>query len=85
MTEKEIGKISHWYGNINVAVVELSDKLKVGDEVHIKGASTDFTQTVDSMQIEHQPIKQAKKGDAIGLQTSEKVREGDIVYRVQGE
>lgn len=85
MPEKAMGKIIHWYGNINVAVIELSDKLKVGDEIHIRGATTDFNQTVDSMQIEHKSIQEAKKGEAIGLQMSERVREGDVVYKVEGK
>lgn len=80
--EKLIGKITHYYGKIEVGIVELSDTLKVGDTIHIKGASTDFTQTVDSMQIEHENVDVAKKKDVIGLQVKEKVREGDEVYKV---
>ena len=51
--KKEIGKVDHFFSNISVAVIELTGALKVGDEIHIKGATTDFTQKVDSMQIEH--------------------------------
>lgn len=80
--EKEVGKVSHFYGGISVAVVELSGALKVGDKIHIKGATTDFTQEVSSMQIEHKDIKEAKKGDSIGLKVAEKVRDGDVVYKV---
>ena len=79
MKEKLIGKITHYFDKINVAIVELSGALKVGDRVHIKGSSTDFEQDISSIQIEHENMKKAKKGDAIGLKVDEKVREGDEV------
>lgn len=85
MPEKEIGKISHYYTNIGVGVIELTGTLKVGDTIHIKGATSDFTQKVDSMQIEHENVETAKKGQAIGLKVDEHVREGDVVYKVEGE
>jgi putative protease len=65
-----------------VAIIELSDGLAVGDRIKIKGATSDLEQDVDSMQIEREQIKEAKKGDAIGLKVAEKVREGDEVYKV---
>ena len=65
---------------IDVAVLELSKTLKVGDRVRIKGATTDFEMPIESMQIEHESVKEAKKGQAIGLKVPEKVREHDIVY-----
>ncbi len=80
--EKEVGKVTHYFNKIGVAIVELSDTLKVGDNVHIKGATSDFTQKVESMQIEHEDVKEAKKGDAIGLKVKEHAREHDIVYKV---
>ncbi len=82
MEEKEVGKITHYFTNLSVAVVDLSDELQVGDEIHIKGATTDFTQKVESMQIEKQPIEKAKKGDVIGLKVTDRVREGDTVYKI---
>ncbi len=82
MPEKEVGKITHYFDHIGVAVVKVSDKLKVGDQIHIKGATTDFTQNVDSMQIEHEKIPEAKKGDDIGMKVKEHVREHDVVYKV---
>jgi len=82
MKEKLIGKITHYFNKISVAIIELSGALKVGDRVHIKGSSTDFEQDISSIQIEHEDMKKAKKGDAIGLKVDEKVREGDEVYLI---
>ncbi len=81
--EKEIGKITHYFTNIGVGIIKLSDTLKVDETIHIKGATTDFTQTVGSIQIEHEEQKVAKKGDEVGIKVDEKVREGDIVYRIK--
>ncbi|MFH1427858.1 MAG: hypothetical protein ABIG60_05025 [Patescibacteria group bacterium] len=79
---KLIGKISHVFGQIGVGVVELSRSLKVGDQIRIKGATTDFEQTVDSMQVDKEQVDKAKKGMSIGMKISEKVRIGDEVYKV---
>jgi len=79
---KLIGKISHYFGNIGVAVIELADKLKEGDTIRIVGGETDFTQTAESMQVEHKNVKEGKKGDSIGLKVAEKVREGYKVYKI---
>jgi len=80
---KEIGKISHFFGHINVAVIELTSTMKNGDKIRIKGHSTDFEQPVDSMQIDHKGVDTAKKGQSIGMKVSDKCREGDIVYKVE--
>ena len=85
MAKKPIGKITRFFNKINVAVVELSAPLKVGDRILIEGATTSFEQNVDSMQVEHETINEAKKGDAIGLKVKDKVREGDSVYLVTNE
>lgn len=80
---KLIGQITHYFGGIGVAVVELKDTLKVGDTIRIVGGvDTDFTQEVKSMEIEHEKVKEAKTGDAIGLKVSQKVREGYKVYKL---
>jgi len=80
---KLIGKVSHYFSNIGVAVIELSASLSVGDTIRIAGGeATDFTQAVDSMEIEHEKIKKAKKGDSVGMKVKEKVREGYKVYKV---
>ena len=80
--KKLVGKVTHYYGKIGVAVVELSDELSVGDTISIEGKTTNFQQKVESMEIEHERVKTAKAGDAIGLKVREKVREGDSVYKL---
>lgn len=82
MQEKQIGSISHYYGNINVGIIELSDVLKVGENIHIKGHTSDFTQTVDSMQIEHNIVQEAKAGDFVGIKVGQKVHPHDKVFKV---
>lgn len=81
--EKQIGKITHYFGKISVAVIELSDALKAGDTIHIVGGDRDFAQPVDSMQVEHQNIPEAKAGDAVGLKVAQLVKPGDDVYKVE--
>jgi len=80
--EKEIGKITHYYSNISVGIITLSDSLKVGETIHIKGHSEDFTQTVDSMQIEHKEAPEAGAGDMIGIKVIQKTHPGDKVFKV---
>jgi translation elongation factor EF-Tu-like GTPase len=82
MEEKEVGRITHYYGNISVGIVELSDTLKVGDTIHIKGHTSDFNQTVDSMQIEHKNVSEAKAGDLVGIKVIQKVHPHDKVYKI---
>jgi|TARA_Y100000294_G_scaffold112875_1_gene104614 putative protease len=82
--EKLVGKVTHYFTNIGVAVVEITKGgLKVGDKIHIKGATSDFEQVIDSMQIEHESVAKAKKGDAVGLKVDQQTREGDEVYKVE--
>lgn len=83
MAEKEIGKVTHYFTNIGVGVIELTGKLKVGDKIKIKGASTDFEQMLNSMQVDKQAVQEAKKGDSIGVKFDEKVREGDLIFIVE--
>ncbi len=77
----EVGKVTHFYSKINVAVVQLTAPLSVGDTILIKGDTTNFEQTVDSMQIEHQNIQRAEAGKAIGLKVKDRVRPGDTAYK----
>jgi putative protease len=79
---KLIGKVTHYFSNIGVAVIGLSTSLGQGDEIRIVGGeNTDFNQKVDSMQVDHKEVKNAKKGDSVGLKMSQKVREGYLVYK----
>jgi len=79
---KLIGKVTHYFSKIGVAVIELSDTLKVGDTIRIVGGATDFTQTIESMEIEHEKVKEAATGDSVGLKVNQKVREGYKVYKL---
>ena len=79
---KKVGKVEHYYTKIGVGVIKLSGTLKVGDKIKIKGATTDFEQTVDSMQIEKDKIQEAKKGKSIGLKVKDHVRQNDVVYKL---
>jgi len=80
--KKLVGKITHYFTKIGVAVIELTDTVSVGDTISIEGPSTNFQQKVDSMQIEHKNVKVAKKGESIGLKVMDRVREIDSVYKV---
>ena len=82
MPEVEIGKVTDFFARPVVAGIELAMTLKVGDKIHIKGHTTDMEFTVDSMQIDNVDAQQAKAGDAIGVKVSDRVRRGDIVYKV---
>lgn len=82
MQEKDIGKVTHYYGHLSVGIIELTDILKIGDTIHIKGHSSDFTQSIDSMQIEHKDVSEAKIGDVVGIKVSQKVHPQDKVYKV---
>ena len=82
MGEKEIGKVSSFFSHVSVAAIKLTAKLKVGDKIHIKGNTTDFEDTISSMQIEKKEVKEAKKGDHIGIKVPEKVRPNDTVFLV---
>ncbi len=79
---QEVGKITHFFSKINVAVVELTNQLSVGDKIRIQGPTTDFEQTVQSIQIEHMAVKTATTGQSIGLKMNDRVREKDTVYKV---
>ncbi len=80
---KEVGKVTHYYGKIGVAIVTLSDALKVGDKIKVEGNRTEFEQTVDSMEVDHKPVQEAKKGEVIGMKVREKVNEGAAVYKLE--
>ena len=83
MAEQLIGKVTHYFGKAQVAGIMITDgELHVGDTVHIKGHTSDFTQKIDSMQIDRAPVQSAKVGDEIGIKVAEHAREHDEVFRV---
>jgi hypothetical protein len=77
----EVGRITHFFSKISVAVVELTEPLVVGERILVKGPSTDFEQAVESMQIEHKNIQRAEAGQSIGLKVVQRARERDAVYK----
>ena len=79
---KLIGKVTHYFDHVGVAIVDLIDTLNIGDTIRIIGGEVDFTQEVESMEIDHEKIKTAKKGDSIGMKVSERVKDGYQVYKI---
>lgn len=79
---KEIGKVIHFFGRINVAIIELKDTISVGDKIAIIGPNTNIKQTVESMEIEHSKVTQAIAGQSIGMKIKDTVREKDTVYKI---
>jgi len=83
--EVEVGKITHYFGKASVAALELTAPLEVGDTIVVRGGSTDFNQTVNSMQIERQDVQRAEPGQQVGIKVEQKARPGDVVYKQEGE
>ncbi len=81
MPGDQIGKITHYFPKVGVAVLELTAPLKVGDMIEVVTHDGNFTQKVDSMQVDHAPIQEAKPGQSIGLKVSQKVHEGNKVHK----
>jgi len=83
MSLEKIGEVTHYFPHVNAAAVKLlKDGLKVGDSVYIKGHTTDFKESVASIQLDHVAIQEGKKGQEIGLLVKSRVRQGDSVYRI---
>lgn len=83
MAETKIGVVTHYFGKIRVAAVEITEgELRVGDTIHFKGHTSDFNQTVDSMQIEHGSVDVVRAGQSVGLKVREHAREHDEVFKV---
>ena len=82
MPEERVGIVKDYFAKIGVAGIDVEAKLRVGDRIHIKGHTTDVEQAVDSIQIEHAQVEEAKKGDAIGIKVTDRCRGGDVVFRV---
>ena len=86
MQEIAVGKVSKYFGHVGVAALEITGAgFKTGDTLRFKGHTTDFTQTVESMQVEHQSVTEAKPGDSIGLKVKDRVRPHDQVFKVVGD
>ena len=82
MPEEEIGRVTHYFNKIGVAAFELTGTLAVGDTIHIKGHTSDWTQEVGSMQIEHDSVEKAGPGDSVGIEVEGHAHEHDHVYKV---
>lgn len=80
---KPIGVVTHFFSKLGVAIVKFNTKVLLGTKLQFKGATTDFTEVIESMQYNHQPIREAKKGQEVGIKVNEKVREGDEVFRAE--
>lgn len=79
---KPIGKVTHYYTHIKVAIVKFNTKVKAGTELYFKGATTDFAEASKSMQFDHKPIAVAPPKKQVGIKLKKRVREGDLVYKV---
>lgn len=82
MPDEKVGVVNDYFARIGVAGVDLVGSLRVGDTVRFRGHTTDFEQIVESMQIEHQQVEEAGPGDSVGIKVVDRVRPGDVVYRV---
>ena len=80
---KEIGKITHWYDKINVAVIKLTGGIKKGDKIKIKKGTEETEATVESLQIDLVDVEKGKKNDEVAIKLSQKAKEGSTVYKVE--
>jgi putative protease len=86
MVEEKIGVVEHFFNKVSVAAIKITNgELKVGDTIHIVGASTDFTQKINSMEIDRVPVESVKPGDDVGIKVIDRVREHDVVYKIVEE
>lgn len=82
MGEVQVGQVTGYFGKVGVAAIEiLSGDLRMGDTIYIRGKTTEFSQTVESMQLEHQPVQTAVPGQVVGIKVNERVRERDLVFK----
>ena len=81
--EIEVAIVEDYFAHVNVAAIKIMvEGIKVGDQLHFKGHTTDLVQEINSMEIEHQPVQEAKIGDSVGIKISEKVRIHDKVFKI---
>jgi len=86
MVEEKIGLVEHYFNNVGVAAIKITDgTLKIGDTIHIIGSTTDFTQKIESMEIDRVPVETVKAGDDVGIKVKDRVREHDVVYKIPEE
>ena len=85
MSGIRIGEVTHFYDRLSVAVLKLTEPIRVGDMLHLLGHHTDFRQKVESIQIEHQEVTEAGPGQDVAVKVAQKVHPGDTVFRVSGE
>jgi hypothetical protein len=76
-----IGTVTHYFGHLSVAAISLTAALAVGERCHIRGHTTDLEQTIDSMEIDHQRVERAGRGDDVAIGVTDHVREGDLIFR----
>ena len=86
MVEEKVGIVEHFFTNVSVAAIKITNgELKIGDTIHIVGATTDFKQKIESMEINRNPVQSVKPGDDVGIKVKDRVREHDVVYIVPEE
>ena len=86
MAESKVGEVTHYFGKIGVAAIRITEgELRVGDKIRIKGHTSDFTQEVESMQVEHESVELARPGDEVGTKVADHAREGDVVYKLASD
>jgi putative protease len=81
--EKLVGKVTHYFDKAMVMVVKLEGGLKIGDTIKVKRGDVEFEQKVESMQVEHENIEKAKKGDEVAVKVEQKTKEGATVYKIE--
>jgi translation elongation factor EF-1alpha len=80
--EIKIGEVDDFFAKVSVAAFKVESDFAIGDTIHFKGHTSDVTQMVDSIQVDHKPVQAAKKGDSVGIKTKDRIRKGDTVYKV---
>lgn len=83
-SERRVGTVTHYFDEPEVGALDLEEEIEVGDVLRFQGHTTDFSQEVTSLEIDHEPVELAGPGDEVALKVDERVREGDVVYRVSG-
>ena len=82
-TPQRIGAVSHYFGHVDAGVIAIdAGELRVGDTVHVRGHTTDYYQRIDRIEVDHQPVAVARAGQSVGVHVTQRVREGDSVWKV---